>query len=84
MSAEWLASLRMTNGIWLSSVLSSRTRWAMKTPDTVLVGTVHEADTAQLPQSVSPVVASFRQAGCDCGSDTDGWMVAIRRAPLPW
>jgi hypothetical protein len=56
----------------------------MNTPDTVEVGTVHEADTAQLPQSTKPVEGSFRQAGCDCGSVTEGWMVAMSRAPLPW
>ena len=44
----------------------------MKTPDTVLVGTVHEADTAQLPQSVRLVVLSNRHGGWACGSDTDG------------
>ena len=61
--SEWLASLRTTNGIWLSPPVSLRTRWAMYRPDTAVVGTVHEADTAQLPQSISPVAAVSCQAG---------------------
>ncbi len=84
--SEWLASLRTTNGIRLSPPVSLRTRWAMYKPDTALLGTVHEADTAQLPQSISPVAAvSFLQAGCVCGSVAVGSMFeTILRAPSPW
>ena len=38
-----------------------------------MVGTVHDADTAQLPQSISPVAAvSFMQAGWVCGAWRSG------------
>ncbi len=53
-------------------------------PDTAVVGTVQEADTAQFPQSVSPVVASLRQLGWVWGRWADGWTVAMSRAPSPW
>ena len=51
-----------------------------------MVGTVHEADTAQLPQSMSPVGAlSFRQAGWVCGSVAVGSIAETTlRAPSPW
>ena len=51
-----------------------------------MLGTVHEADTAQLPQSMSPVGAvSFRHAGWVCGSEAVGCMFETTlRAPLPW
>src|SRR5579862_3515039 len=75
---EVLASLRTTNGIRLPLLLpppSSRTRWATYKPDTAVDGTAHWADTAQLPQSMSPVgpglpgvVGLSRQAGWVCGS----------------
>ena len=61
--SEWLASLRTTNGIRLLPPVSLRTRWAMYKPDTAVLGTVHEADTAQLPQSMSPVGAVSFEAG---------------------
>ena len=67
---------------------SSRTKWAMYKPDTALDGTVHDADTAQLPQSMSPVggvEVSFRQSGCVCGSATVGCMSETTlRAPSSW
>ena len=48
--------------------------------------TVHEADTAQLPQSIRPVGAvSFRHAGWVCGSVAVGSMFETTlRAPSPW
>ena len=62
--SEWLASLRTTNGIRLLPPVSLRTRCATYRPDTAVVGTVHDADTAQLPQSTSPVGwVSLTQAG---------------------
>ena len=85
--SEWLASLRTTNGMMLLLLLLSlRTRWARYKPDTAVVGTVHEADTAQLPQSISPVPAGpLRQAGWVCGSEAVGSMFATTlRAPFPW
>src|SRR5215471_4705354 len=84
--SEWLASLRTTNGIRLLPPVSLRTKWARYKPDTALDGTVHEADTAQLPQSMSPVGAvSFLHAGWVCGSEADGCRLdATLRAPLPW
>ena len=84
--SEWLASLRTTNGMRLSPPVSLRTRWARYKPDTALLGTVHEADTAQLPQSMSPVAAvSFLHAGWDCGSEAVGSIPETTlRAPLPW
>src|SRR5215475_16034350 len=84
--SEWLESLRTTNGMRLLPPVSLRTKWAMYKPDTALLGTAHEADTAQLPQSMSPVGAvSFLHAGWDCGSVAVGSMLATTlRAPLPW
>jgi hypothetical protein len=35
------------------TTVSSCTRSARYTPDTAVVGTIHDADTAQLPQSMS-------------------------------
>ena len=71
--SEWLESFRTTKTMWLPPVASSRTRWAMYTPETAVVGTVHDADTAQFPQSISPVgCVSVRQAGWVCGSVADG------------
>ena len=52
-------------------------------PETASAGTVHDADTAQLPQSMRPVVALVRQFGWFCGSDADGVTVATFRAPRP-
>ena len=65
---------------------SSRTRCARYKPDTASDGTVHEADTAQLPQSMRPVGAlSFWHAGWDCGSVAVGCMLETTlRAPFPW
>ena len=58
--------------------VSSRTRWATYTPETAVVGTVHDADTAQFPQSIRPVgCGSVRHAGWVCGSD------ATASAPRP-
>ena len=63
---------------------SSRTRCAMYMPDTAVLGTVHDADTPQLPQSISPVEESVRHAGWVCGSVAVGLMFdAIFRAPSP-
>ena len=46
--------------------VSSRTRWATYKPDTASDGTVHEADTAQFPQSMRPVgPLSLRHSGWD-------------------
>ena len=66
--------------------MSLRTRWATYTPDTAVDGTAHEADTAQFPQSMSPVRrVSLRHAGWVCGSVADGQHAAATlRAPLPW
>ena len=81
-------SLRTTKTMWLLSpaigLASSRTRWAMYTPETALDGTVHEADTAQLPQSISPVEDWVIHAGWLWGRVTDGRIPAWTiRAPLP-
>ena len=46
-------------------------------------GTTQEADSAQLPQSFRPVVASATQAGWLCGKGTEGEIAAMNRAPLP-
>ncbi len=58
----------------------------MYRPGTALLGTVHEADTAQLPQSMRPVgELSFVHAGWDCGSVAVGCMLETTlRAPFPW
>jgi hypothetical protein len=48
-----------------------------------LVGTAQDADTAQLPQSISPVPAWSMHAGWLWGSATDGVIVVISRAPAP-
>ena len=85
---SWLAALRTTNGMRLPFpvVVSSRFRWARYKPGTALGGTGHEADTAQLPHSVSPAGAlSFLHAGWDCGSVAVGTRPsATKRAPSPW
>ena len=52
-------------------------------PETASAGTAQEAETAQLPQSTSPVAASVRQAGWFCGSEAEGVTVATLRAPSP-
>ena len=45
---------------------------------------VHEAETAQFPQSTRPVLLTVMQfGGWFCGSATDGLMVATFRAPKP-
>src|SRR5215475_7219116 len=84
--SEWLESLRTTNGMRLLPPVSLRTKWAMYKPDTAVLGTAHDADTAQLPQSMSPVGAvSFLHAGWVCGSVAVGSMLETTlRAPLPW
>src|SRR6516165_6550057 len=58
----------------------------MYRPDTAVAGTAHDADTAQLPQSIRPVGAvSFLHAGWVCGSVAVGRIpLATIRAPLPW
>jgi aerobic-type carbon monoxide dehydrogenase small subunit (CoxS/CutS family) len=45
-------------------------------PDVAKPGTAQTADGAQLPQSTSPVAATFRQAGWFCGYATPGCTVA--------
>src|SRR5215813_15374412 len=86
--SEWLVSLRTTNGMRLPFpvVVSSRFRCARYNPDTAVDGTAHEADTAQLPQSMSPVDAvSFLHVGWDCGSVAVGCMpLTTLVAPMPW
>jgi hypothetical protein len=58
----------------------------MYTPETAVDGTVHDADTAQFPQSIRPVgLGSLRHVGWDCGRVADGLNPdATFRAPLPW
>ena len=51
-------------------------------PDTASAGTVHEAETDQLPQSTSPVAAWVRQPGC-WSAPVSGRTVATLRAPCP-
>ena len=41
---------------------------------------VHEAETAQLPQSTRPVLLTEMQLGWDCGKAADGVMLATLRA----
>ena len=63
-----LASSRTTKTMWLAwpaFAPSSRTTFAKYIPDVALAGTLHEAETAQFPQSMSPVAESLRQAGWD-------------------
>ena len=45
-----------------------------------MLGTVQEAETPQLPQSISPVAELVRQAGCFWGSVTVGLMFASDHA----
>ena len=45
-------------------------------------GTAHEADTAQLPQSTSPVAAFVSGLGWTCRRVADEGMVATLRAPM--
>jgi hypothetical protein len=52
-------------------------------PEVAVAGTAHDADSAQLPQSMSPVAAAVRHAGCVCGSAAEGVTVATLRAPIP-
>jgi hypothetical protein len=51
-------------------------------PDTASLGTVHSAETDQLPQSIRPVVAWVRQFGWFWGRPA-GRTVATLRAPMP-
>ena len=51
-------------------------------PEVAFAGTAHEPDSVQLPQSIRPVVASFRQLGWFCGSEAEGGTVATLRAVL--
>ena len=82
--SDVLASSRTTNAMWLAPIEpDSPTARAMYTPDTAFAGTLHDTDSAQLPQSMSPVTASLRHAGCVCGSAIVGRTVAIFLAPNP-
>jgi len=56
----------------------------MYRPETASLGTVHDADVAQLPQSTSPVDEFVRQEGWVCGSVAEGFRPdAMIRAPSP-
>ena len=56
----------------------------MYTPDTAVLGTVHDAEIPQLPQSIRPVDASVWHAGWLCGNAVEsGMLAAILRAPSP-
>ena len=52
-------------------------------PDTASDGTLHVADTLQLPQSTSPVEPWPLHDGWSWGRTASGWTVATLRAPLP-
>ena len=52
-------------------------------PEVAVAGTLHDADTAQLPQSTRPVLTSDRHCGWLCGSVTEGCTVVTSRAPRP-
>src|SRR5262245_20700055 len=84
MTSDWPSSSRTTNGMWLAPPVSSRTSLAMYTPETAVLGTAHEADTAQLPASVSPVVRSLSGAAWTWRRVADDGIVATSRAPFPW
>ena len=49
-----------------------------------VLGTAQEADTAQLPQSISPVELSVKQGAWTWGNNAEGKTEATRRAPCPW
>ena len=53
-------------------------------PEVAFEGTAQEAETAQLPQSMSPVAELVRQGGWVCGNAAEALMVATFRAPFPW
>ena len=76
------ASSRTTKMIWLSPPVSLRVRWAMYTPETAVLGTVHERVTAQLPQSIRPEAGKRWQAGCAL-EPVGARFCAIMRAPSP-
>ena len=79
-----LPSLRTTNmQRFPTEVESSGSKLATYTPEVAVAGIVHDADTAQLSQWTRPVTVSTTGSGCDCGSATDGLIVAISRAPFP-
>ena len=78
-----LLSCRTTKVMWLSPPVSVRRNRAMWTPETVVDGTVQEAETAQLPQSNRAVAASVMHSGWVCGNFADGLTSAILRAPAP-
>jgi len=80
---EWLESSRTTNTIWLSPPVSLRTRWAMYTPETAVLGTVHDLDTAQLPQSMRPVEEKVWHAGW-VDVPVGARFEATSRAPSPF
>ena len=59
----------------------------MYKPDTAVLGTVQEADTAQLPQSMSPVgraVVPARGLGLRERGGRQHAFETTLRAPLPW
>ena len=55
----------------------------MYTPLTASGGTAQRAETAQLPQSTSPVAGSVCGGGCCCGSAAQGRTSPTFRAPFP-
>ena len=52
-------------------------------PDTAVAGTAHEAETAQLPQSIRPVGAFGQAVRLGLRERRDGLTEAISRAPFP-
>ena len=83
--SEWLASSRTTKTMWLAPAVSSVADelGEVDAGDGGRPAPSSDADTAQLPQSTRPVVASVRQVGWFCGSGADGVTVATLRAPFP-
>lgn len=82
MMSLWLESSRTMNGIsFCPAVPSWRVSLAMYTPETASVGTVHDAETDQLPASTIPVAASRKGFGWVCTPVC--WIVSILRAPKP-
>ena len=81
--AEHLFLGMLHDGGWPVSLISGLVDLGQA--ETAVLGTVHEAETLQFPQSIRPVDESTGHDGCVCGSVAVGRSpVAWMRAPRPW
>ena len=67
----------------LAPPVSSRATRAKYSPEAAAAGTAHEADTAQLPASTSPVEGSVSGLGWTCRRVCEDGIVVTSLAPAP-